>query len=97
MSISPVSRDIVLAAYVFFLSFLSYYRLLVDGEGCSSSTSNHHSVFLDFFLKVVHGTWLMFNGIRITAMPNTLSQRRAKDCKSLKIIVLCNNLYLCKG
>ena len=97
MSISPVSRDIVLAAYVFFLSFLSYYRLLVDGEGCSSSTLNHPSAFLDFFLKVVHGTSPMFNGIRITAMLNTSSRRLAKDCKSLKITILCNSLRICEG
>jgi len=97
MSISPASRDIVLAAYVFFLLFQSYYRLLVDGEGCSLSTLNHPSAFLDFFLKVVHGTSPMFNGIRITAMLNTLSQRRAKECESLKIIVLCSNLYIYEG
>jgi hypothetical protein len=87
MSISPASRDIVLAAYVFFLSFPSHYRLLVDGEGCSSSTLNHPSAFLDSFLKVVHGTLPMSNGIRITAMLNTSSQPRARDCRSLKIMV----------
>jgi len=97
MSISPASRDIILTAYVFFLLFQSYYRLLVDGEGCSLSTLNHPSAFLDFFLKVVHGTSPMFNGIRITAMLNTLSQRQVKECESLNIIVLCNNLYICQG
>ena len=97
MSISPASRDIVLAAYVFFLPFLLHYQLLVDGEGCSSSTLNHPSAFLDSFLRVVLGTLPMSNGIRTTVMLNTSSQPRARDCTLFKIMLLCNNLCICEG
>ena len=84
MSISPGSRDVVLAAYVFVhLAMERVFdakRIYAAAGGCTSLTSKHLLKFLAFFLKAEHGMLQTCSGTRTLPGQSTSCPPLPRSC-----------------